>query len=216
MKSTFPTIMAVLAFAIFFGVFAQAADLPLPTKKLYDQYVRLFKDSGAKRGRLHVWQDNGKNRYFLLLSTREIILITSDYVEDGGFRGAPTMALRLSPHGDLRDIKLLDSPDTKSYVLRVVRESSGLEGQNIRNRSDRPALAVTGATFTAAGFTKTVNGTLDLFLKFYEDMDFGAKGLVHKGTPPPGCLFVRLIFPNPTLPYHSQHPSYTGARSSAG
>jgi hypothetical protein len=188
MRAKHSTIIAVLAFFILFGLFggfARAADLPLPSKKLYDQYIRLFKESGAKRGRLHAWQDHGKNRYFLLLSTREIILISSDYVEDGGFRGAPSVALKLSPHGDLREIKLLDSPDTKSYVRLVIRSTDQLEGQNIRNRDDRPVLAVTGATYTAAGFTKTVNGTLDLFLKFYEDMDLGRRGLTYKGDPMP-------------------------------
>jgi hypothetical protein len=185
MRAKHSTIIAVLAFFILFGGFARAADLPLPSKKLYDQYIRLFKESGAKRGRLHAWQDHGKNRYFLLLSTREIILISSDYVEDGGFRGAPSVALKLSPHGDLREIKLLDSPDTKSYVRLVIRSTDQLEGQNIRNRDDRPVLAVTGATYTAAGFTKTVNGTLDLFLKFYEDMDLGRRGLTYKGDPMP-------------------------------
>lgn len=174
------------------GVFSPllhaAKNLPPPPKKLYDQYDKVFRQSGAARGRLHAWRDDATTRYFLLLSTREIILITSDYAEQGGLRGAPTLALRLSPHGDLRKIDLLKSPDTPSYVRRVTRSSNELEGQNIRNRADRPILAITGATFTAAGFTRTVNGTLDMFLRFYEDMELGAKGLLYKGEPLPVIL----------------------------
>jgi hypothetical protein len=150
------------------------------SKKMYDRYKILFNNSGARRGRLHAIEYKGQLHYFLLLSTREIIFITSEDVEKGGFRGAPKLALRLSPHGDLQKIIMLETPDDNGHVRRVIRAFDGLEGQNIRNRSDRPVLAVSGATFTSSGVTMTVNSALDMFLKLYEDMELGRRGLLYK------------------------------------
>jgi hypothetical protein len=101
-------------------------------------------------------------KHFAALPDGHLLLVTAEYAAAPGYQGPPNLAILLAADGTVKRILLLHSADTKLYLNRVTKKLGALAGQKVSS-TERPVLAVTGATRSAQGISATVNGTLDAF-----------------------------------------------------
>lgn len=132
-----------------------AAGGPPAVTRDYQKACCLLKVTGGKLYEVDT-------RHFAVLADRTVLLVTSEYAAVPGFQGPPSLAILLGTDGTVKQTVLLRSGDTKPYLTQAEKRLGDLAGQKV-SATERPVLAVTGATRSSRGLGGTVNGALDAF-----------------------------------------------------